>query len=84
MIPTYLPVVSGSVEHTADALNFTKEYLPGHLGLAVTFAELPIIEIIIMLHLILIFHSFVMESSHTVVLEENVDKQKETAFKNKT
>ena len=72
------------MKHTADALNFTKEYLPRHLGLAVTFAELPIIEIIIMPHLILIFHSLVIASSHTVVLEENVDKQKETAFKNKT
>jgi len=31
----------------------------------------------------LIFHSFVIESTHTVVLEEIVDKQKQTAFKNK-
>jgi len=69
------------VKHTADALNLIKLYLPSHLGLIVTFAELPIIEIIIMLHLILIFHSFVIESSRTVVLEENVDKQKETTFK---
>ena len=69
------------MKHTADALNFTKEYLPRHLGLVVTFVEQPIKEIIIMLYLILIFHSFVIESSHTVVLEENVDKQKETAFK---
>ena len=37
-----------------------------------------------MLHLILIFHGFVIDSSRTVVLEENVYKQKETAFKNKS
>ena len=66
------------MKHTADALNLIKVYLPRHLGLIATFAELPVNEIIIMLHLILISHSFVIESFYTVVLIENVDKQTET------
>ena len=44
MIPTYLPVVSGLVKHTADALNLIKVYLPLHLVLVVTSVDLPIVE----------------------------------------
>ena len=41
MIPTYLPVLSGLVKHTAEALKSTKLYVPSHTGFFVTSWELP-------------------------------------------
>ena len=64
-MPTNLPVLSGLVKHTADALKLIKVYFPKHLGLVATSAELPIIEILYHTALILIFQS--SESSRPII-----------------
>ena len=75
------------MKHTADAVNLIKVYFPLHLVLAVTSEDLPIIiEIIVILHLILIFQSFKSSRfSHTYTSTGAFKySQKETAFKNKS
>ena len=74
------------MKHTADAVNLIKVYFPLHLVLAVTSEDLPIIEIIVILHVILIFQSFKSSRfSHTYTSTGAFKySQKETAFKNKS
>jgi len=66
-MPTNLPVFSGLVKHTADALTFIKVYFPRHLALVATSVELPIIEILYHNALVLIFQSF--ESSRPTIFK---------------